>query len=133
MSPRRHGTAPGAAAPTPSHDAEPAAAGCGCGTRATGPGHHALAVEPEIKNRSLRRLRRIEGQVRGLQRMVSEERYCADVLTQVASVHEALRAVARELMRNHLEHCAADAIRSDPARASAMYDEILDLMHKYAR
>jgi len=120
----------GTAAP---RDPEPVAAGCGCATRTTGPGGHALAVEPEIKNRSLRRLRRIEGQVRGLQRMVSEERYCADVLTQVASVHEALRAVARELMRNHLEHCAADAIRSGPERASAMYDEILDLMHKYAR
>ncbi|MGE0452672.1 MAG: metal-sensitive transcriptional regulator [Vicinamibacteria bacterium] len=120
-------------AATSSHDSEPAAAGCGCATRTTGPGAHALAVEPGIKNRSLRRLRRIEGQVRGLQRMVSEERYCADVLTQVASVHEALRAVGRELMRNHLEHCAADAIRSGPERASAMYDEILDLMHKYGR
>lgn len=104
--------------------------GCACDA----PGERkAKGVDPDVKERNRKRLRRIEGQVRGLQRMVSEERYCADVLTQVASVHEALRAVARELMRNHLEHCAADAIRSDPARASAMYDEILDLMHKYAR
>ena len=53
---------------------------------------HAEAVDPEIKSRNLTRLRRIEGQVRGLQKMVEEDRYCADVLTQISSVHEALRS-----------------------------------------
>ena len=81
----------------------------------------------------LTRLRRIEGQVRGLQKMVEEERYCADVLTQVAAVHEALRAVSRELLRNHLKHCASAAIRSGPAQAEAMYDELVELMHRYSR
>jgi CsoR family transcriptional regulator, copper-sensing transcriptional repressor len=86
------------------------------------------------KARTLTRLKRIEGQVRGLQKMVDEERYCADVMTQIASVHEALRAVGRELMRNHLKHCATEAIRSDsPGEAEAMYDELLDLMYKSAR
>jgi DNA-binding FrmR family transcriptional regulator len=93
----------------------------------------AIAVDPEIKRKNLLRLRRIEGQVRGLQAMVEEDRYCADVLTQISSVHEALRAVARELMRNHLKHCATAAIRAGSDRADAMYDELIDLMHKHSR
>jgi len=56
------------------------------------PGRKAVGVEPEIKASNLRRLRRIEGQIRGLQRMVEEDRYCADILTQVSSAQEALRA-----------------------------------------
>ena len=78
-----------------------------------GDGTHAVAVDPEIKHAVLTRLRRIEGQVRGLQKMVEEERYCADVLTQVSSVQEALRGVSRALLHNHLKHCATEAIRSD--------------------
>jgi DNA-binding FrmR family transcriptional regulator len=93
----------------------------------------ATAVDPDIKAATLRRLRRIEGQVRGLQKMVDEERYCAEIITQVASVQEALRGVARELMRNHLKHCAASAIRSGDARADAMYDELLELVYKHLR
>jgi len=93
----------------------------------------ARGVDPQIKARNLKRLRRIEGQIRGLQKMVDEDRYCADILTQVASVHEALRGVARELMRNHLKHCASEAIRQGAREADAMYDELIDLMHKYSR
>ena len=78
-------------------------------------------------------MRRIEGQVRGLQQMVEEERYCADILTQLSSVQEALRAVGRELMRNHLRHCAATAIRKGDEEAEAMYDELIDLMYKHIR
>jgi DNA-binding FrmR family transcriptional regulator len=96
-------------------------------------GGKAVSVDPEIKRKNLLRLRRIEGQVRGLQAMVEEDRYCADILTQMSSVHEALRAVARELMRNHLKHCAASAIRAGADRADAMYDELIDLMHKHSR
>jgi CsoR family transcriptional regulator, copper-sensing transcriptional repressor len=93
----------------------------------------ALAVDPEIKASNLRRLRRIEGQIRGLQKMVEEERYCGDIITQVASVQEALRSVARELMRNHLKHCATAAIKQGDARAEAMYDELLELVYKHLR
>jgi DNA-binding FrmR family transcriptional regulator len=93
----------------------------------------AIAVDPEIKAANLRRLRRIEGQVRGLQKMVEEDRYCADIITQVASVQEALRGVARELMRNHLKHCAAGAIRQGDTKADAMYDELLELIYKHLR
>lgn len=87
----------------------------------------------DIKVRNLTRLRRIEGQVRGLQKMVEEDRCCADVMTQIASVHEALRGVGRALMRNHLEHCASSAIRSNPEDAEQMYDELVDLMYTSAR
>ena len=93
----------------------------------------ATAVDPDIKASNLRRLRRIEGQVRGLQKMVEEDRYCADIITQVASVQEALRGVARELMRNHLKHCAAAAIRQDDEKAGVMYDELFELIYKHLR
>jgi DNA-binding FrmR family transcriptional regulator len=83
--------------------------------------------------RNLKRLRRIEGQVRGLHKMVEEDRYCPDILTQITSVHEALRAVARELMRNHLKHCATGAIRSGDTEAEATYDELIELMFKHVR
>ena len=97
-------------------------------------GRKAVAVDPGIKASNLRRLRRIEGQIRGLQRMVEEDRYCADILTQVSSAQEALRAVARALMRNHLTHCAAQAIRLGSAEErQAMYDELLEMIYKNAR
>ena len=94
----------------------------------------AVDVDPALKASNVRRLRRIEGQVRGLQRMVEEDRYCADILTQVSSTQEALRAVARALMGNHLAHCATHAIRtgSDEER-QAMYDELLGMIYKNAR
>ena len=95
--------------------------------------HHAVRVDPEIKERNLKRLRRIEGQVRGLQKMVQEDRYCAEIMMQISSVHEALRAVGRELMRNHLRHCASTAIRGTPDEANAMYDELIELMYKHVR
>lgn len=94
----------------------------------------AVAVDPDIKTANIKRLRRIEGQIRGIQKMVEEERYCADIVVQVASAQEALRGVARSLMRNHLHHCAAQPIRKGTAEeASAMYDELLDLIYKHLR
>ena len=90
----------------------------------------AVHVEPDAKARNLKRLRRIEGQVRGLQKMVEDDRYCADIMTQISSVHEALSAVGKELMKNHLRHCATTAIKSSDEEAGAMYDEIVDLMYK---
>jgi len=105
---------------------------CACGTSEGE--RHAVAVDPDIKNGVLTRLRRIEGQVRGLQKMVEEERYCTDVITQITSVQEALRGVGRELLRNHLKHCASAAIRADdPAAAAAVYDELIELMYRGVR
>jgi len=65
-----------------------------------------------------KRLRRIEGQVRGLQRMVDEDVYCIDVLTQVAAATKALQAVALELLDDHLTHCVADAVAQGGTGAS---------------
>jgi CsoR family transcriptional regulator, copper-sensing transcriptional repressor len=107
---------------------------CGCGCALPGDGRKAVGVDPDIKERNLKRLRRIEGQVRGLQKMVEEERYCADVVMQVSSAQEALRGVSRSMLQNHLKHCATEAIRSnDPERASAMYDELLALVLRSTR
>jgi DNA-binding FrmR family transcriptional regulator len=105
---------------------------CGCGVHESD-GRKAVAVDPDIRDRNLKRLRRIEGQVRGLQKMVDEDRYCADILTQISSVQEALRGVGRELMRNHLKHCATSAIKAGPAEAESMYDELIDLMYRNLR
>jgi DNA-binding FrmR family transcriptional regulator len=102
---------------------EPAAAG----------DRKAMGVDAGVKDRNLKRLRRIEGQVRGLQRMVEDDRYCADILTQISSVQEALRGVGRELMRNHLKHCATHAIRQGEESAEAMYDELIELVYKHSR
>jgi DNA-binding FrmR family transcriptional regulator len=105
---------------------------CACGAR-SGDGAHA-AVDPEIKHSIGTRLRRIEGQIRGLQKMIEEERYCADVLMQLSSVQEALRGVGRSLLHNHLKYCVAETIRSqDPEQADTMYEELMELMYKNAR
>jgi CsoR family transcriptional regulator, copper-sensing transcriptional repressor len=93
----------------------------------------AMGVDPGIKESNLKRLRRIEGQVRGLQKMIEEDRYCADILTQISSVQEALRSVGRELMRNHLKHCATQAIRSGGADAEATYDELIEMIYRHSR
>jgi CsoR family transcriptional regulator, copper-sensing transcriptional repressor len=105
-----------------------------CGCEIPTAGRKAIGVDPEIKAANLRRLSRIEGQLRGIQRMVEDDRYCADILMQVTSAQEALRAVARSLMRNHLTHCASHAIStgSDEEKA-AMYDELLEMIYKNAR
>ena len=108
----------------------PAAASCACEAEP----RKALAVDSHLKDANRKRLRRIEGQIRGLQKMVEEDRYCADIITQVASVQEALRGVARNLMRNHLHHCAAKALRSARRNETeAMYDELLDLIYAHLR
>jgi DNA-binding FrmR family transcriptional regulator len=106
-------------------------AACACDAHAE---RKALAVDPGIKAANRHRLRRIEGQIRGLQKMVDGDRYCADIITQIASVQEALRGVARNLMRNHLRHCAAKALRSGKKEETqAMYDELLELIYAHLR
>lgn len=112
---------------------KPSTCGCGVADAVEDGGRKAIAVDADGKERNVKRLRRIEGQVRGLQKMVEDDRYCADIMVQISSAHEALRAVGRELMRNHLKHCAASAIRSGDAEANAMYDEIVDLMYRSGR
>ena len=100
----------------------PLTASCGCEMHAEP--RKAVAVDTAIKASNLRRLRLIEGQVRGLQKMVEEDRYCADIMVQISSVQQALRGVGRALMRNHLKHCATKAIRTGEVEANVMYDEL---------
>jgi DNA-binding FrmR family transcriptional regulator len=112
------------------------AASCGCAFigEPNGAGKKAVAVDPETKDANLRRLRRLEGQVRGLQKMVEEDRYCPDIMIQISASQEALRTVGRELMRNHLRHCVTKAVTDGPAdQTNAMYDELVELIYKHSR
>ena len=107
-------------------------AACACDVH--GGARKAAGVSPEIKSANLKRLKRIEGQVRGLERMVEEDRYCPDILVQLSSVQEALRAVGQALMRNHLKHCVTQAVRTGrKADAEAKYDELMELIYTHAR
>ena len=93
-----------------------------------------MAIQNEEKADALRRLSRIEGQVKGLKRLVEEDTYCVDVMNQISSVHEALRGVGKILMRNHLQHCVTDALREgDETKAEKTYQEMMDLIYKFAK
>ncbi len=86
------------------------------------------------KDDYLKRLRRIEGQVRGLQRMVDEDTYCIDVLTQVAAVTKALQAVSLGLLEDHVSHCVVDAARAgDDEDAQAKVREAADAIARLVR
>jgi DNA-binding FrmR family transcriptional regulator len=75
------------------------------------------------KDDYLKRLRRIEGQARGLQRMVEEDKYCIDILTQVSAMTKALQSVALGLLDEHIAHCVADAVRAGGPEADAKLAE----------
>ena len=79
------------------------------------------------------RLRRIEGQVRGLQRMVDEDAYCIDILTQVAAVQTALEQVAVNVLDGHVRHCVADAVAEDGGEADAKLDELMAAVRRFAK
>jgi DNA-binding FrmR family transcriptional regulator len=87
----------------------------------------------ENKDNYLQRLRRIEGQVRGLQRMVTEDQYCIDILTQVSAVTKALQAVAVGLLEDHLGHCVAEAIAAGDDSASAKITEASQAVARLVR
>ncbi len=81
---------------------------------------------------TLPRLKRIEGQVRGLVRMVEEERYCVDILTQVEAVRAALKRVADRILHDHVEHCVAGALRSgDVRRQQKKIEELMQVLGRY--
>jgi DNA-binding FrmR family transcriptional regulator len=93
-----------------------------------------LSLDAPGRRRVFDRLRRIEGQVRGLQRMVEEGRYCPDILSQIVAAQASLQGVAEVLLQEHLRHCVTDAIRSgEPMRAEAIYRELGDLFRKHGR
>ncbi len=88
-------------------------------------------MRKEAKATSLKRLKRIEGQVRGLTRMVDEDRYCIDVVTQIAAVRAALRKVEEEVLRDHVGHCVEGAISS--GNKSQQRRKIAELMDVFGR
>ncbi len=81
----------------------------------------------------LNRLRRIEGQVRGLQRMITDDEYCIDVLTQIASVSKALQGVGLGLLDEHLRHCVADAVRADHDQGDEKVHEAVAAVERLLR
>jgi DNA-binding FrmR family transcriptional regulator len=85
------------------------------------------------KDEYLKRLRRIEGQARGLQRMVEEDAYCIDILTQVSAMTKALQSVALGLLDEHIEHCVADAVRSGGPEAEAKLKEANEAIARLVR
>lgn len=86
--------------------------------------------DDEVKHDSQNRLRRIEGQVRGLARMLEEDRPCTQVLQQLASVQAALRGVTKSILRTYLERCATDVCRSGNCCG---YDDLMDAIYKFAK
>jgi DNA-binding FrmR family transcriptional regulator len=86
------------------------------------------------KGALVKRLHRIEGQVRGIERMVEDDRYCIDILTQVAAVNTALESLAFKLLDDHVKHCVTDALSSgDPKEAAAKSTELMEAVQRFAR
>ncbi len=86
------------------------------------------------KDALIKRLHRIEGQVRGIERMVDEERYCIDVLTQIGAVSTALESLAQKLLEDHASHCVADALASGSReQAETKTRELLEAVQRFTR
>jgi DNA-binding FrmR family transcriptional regulator len=95
------------------------------------PAKHGYAAD---KDALQKRLRRIEGQVRGIARMVEDDRYCIDILTQIAAVDTALQSVALKLLDDHVSHCVAGALATgDPKAAEEKSRELLEAVQRFAR
>jgi DNA-binding FrmR family transcriptional regulator len=88
-------------------------------------------ISQERKAEAMLRLNRVEGQIRGVKKMVDEGRPCVEVLMQLASVQEALRGLTKLMMRNYLENCATEAIRSKAG--DEIYDELMEVIFKFSR
>ena len=85
----------------------------------------------ENRQKTLQRLARLEGQIRGIARMVAEDRYCVDILAQTAAVRSAVRAVERMILEDHAQHCVQSAIDSgDPAEQQAKFQELIGLLQR---
>ncbi|MDX6520539.1 MAG: CsoR family transcriptional regulator, copper-sensing transcriptional repressor [Gaiellales bacterium] len=88
----------------------------------------------EQKDAITKRLHRIEGQVRGIERMVEDDRYCIDILDQISAITTALEKVALQILDGHVNHCVSDAMRSgDPAAAEAKTKELLQAVERFAK
>ncbi|HHW14709.1 MAG TPA: metal-sensitive transcriptional regulator [Firmicutes bacterium] len=107
--------------------------------RRTGQSAHRLTMaarsegEAVRKAALVRRLARIEGQVRGLRRLVDEDAYCVDVLIQISAVRAALQAVGLSILDRHLRTCVTSAIKSEPAQADASIKELIDVLKRFTK
>ena len=102
-------------------------------SQAAGPAHEHGYIAAKSKDAYLKRLRRIEGQARGLQRMVEEEKYCIDILTQVSAMTKALQSVALGLLDEHLAHCVVDAARAGGPEAQEKVREASEAIARLVR
>lgn len=91
-------------------------------------------IMPAARIDAAQRLSRIEGQIKGIKKMVEEGRYCVEVLGQISAVHEALRGVGKLIMRNYLENCVTSSLRSGSnKKAKEIYAELMDVVYKFAK
>ena len=96
-----------------------------------GPHVHGYTKDKDVL---IKRLHRIEGQVRGVERMVDDDRYCIDILTQIAAVNTALESLAFQILDEHVKHCVAGALASgDEAQAAEKSGELLEAVRRFAR
>jgi DNA-binding FrmR family transcriptional regulator len=94
---------------------------------------HRASMDAATRKEAETRLRRVSGQIGGIQRMLDQDRYCVDVLLQVAAVQAALAEVGRLVLANHVENCLAEAMRSDNAREQRKkIDEVMDIFGRYS-
>jgi DNA-binding FrmR family transcriptional regulator len=91
----------------------------------------AFVVDERVQQQALRRLSIIEGQVRGLRRMVEGGTPCVEVLTQISAIHEALRGVGKVVVRHHIETCVTEGLQTDQRRQHQ--DELMDLIYKLSK
>ena len=90
-------------------------------------------MDPALKRHLLRRLQRIEHQIRAIQTMMMDDDYCANIMAQIGTAHGALRGAGREVIYNHLRYCTALTIMVGPDRAREMLDDVVEMVHKLGR
>lgn len=93
----------------------------------------AVGVDPTAKAANMLQLRRARGQIDGIERMIDEDRYCADIITQITAARASLQVVAKALLEEHLKRCHKAAMNNGGAAADEMYQELVDLVGKMAK
>ena len=91
------------------------------------------AMDPAVKGHLLKRLQRIERQIREIQMMLMDDDYCGNIMAQIVAAHAALRGTGREVIHNHLRYCTALSMLVGPERAREMLDDVVDMVHKLGR
>ncbi len=90
-----------------------------------------MAIDEKVQQSARRRLAIIEGQLRGLNKMIDQKKYCIDVLTQISAIHEALRGVGKLVVRHHLETCVTEGLQGEDREHH--YEELMNLIYKLSK